>query len=297
MSRSDGRPSTRTPALACGCLIAGLVLAGCSSVFEGDQGGGGPDSTGFEHATGAEDVVVSVDSSGGYVPVEHNLRNTAEFLLLGDARAIVTGVTTQIYPGAALLPLQTTTVSEDQIQELLAAADDAGLLGEQIEYGEPGVTDMPTTDVRITVDGQTYAHAAYALGFDDGANLGLSDAEITAREALQGFIDAAQALAGADSEQFVPTAVVAYRLSAEDAPPVEEPDLVQEPMPWPIATVPPPVAAGDLSSCVAITGQEATDLLAALQEANELTPWVIGTEPPARMAFRPLLPGDPGCED
>jgi len=157
------------------------------------------------------------------------------------------------------------------------------------------VTDMPDTTVTITVDGATSSHTAYALGFDDSASLGLSESEIAARAALQDFIESAQALAGADSESYVPTELLAFRLSPEAAPAPEERDLVQEPMPWPIATVPPPVADGEVSSCVQISGQEAVDLLAALEVANELTPWLIGTEPPARMAFRPLLPGDPGC--
>lgn len=42
---------------------------------------------------------------------------------------------------------------------------------------------------------------------------------------------------------------------------------------------------------------EAIELSAALVDANELTPWLIGTEPPSRRAFRPLLPGDLGCEE
>ena len=289
--------SVRRSLFGLSAVLASVVLTGCSSIFEGEpEGGGGPSSGSYEHPTGGQDVVVSVRVLGGYVPLEYNLRNTPNVLVLGDGTVIVAGVMDMSYPGPAINPLQTSTISEDQIQELLTAADEAGLLSEAIEYGSPSVTDMPDTVLELTTGGRTFSHSAYALGFDDGTTLGLNDSEIATREALQGFLDTAQGLVGADSEQYVPTDVVAYRLSAQAAPPVEEPELQQEPRIWPIATAPPPVAGTDLTSCVEIAGQEAAPLLPALQEATELTPWLIGTEPPARMAFRPLLPGDPGCE-
>lgn len=300
MRLSGRRSADRTSLAACGCLVAGLVLVSCSSVFQGEPSGGNgaPSSVPYEHPTGAKDVLVSIDVAGGFLPMEFNLRNTAEFLLLGDGTVIAAGVTDMRYPGPAINPLQTTTISEGQIQELLAAAEAAGLLGGEVDYGNPAVTDLPDTHVDVTVGGSTSSQSAYALGFDNGTSLGLNDSQITAREALQDFIDTAQALIQADSELYAPAEVVAYRLSAQAAPPIEEPDLVQEPRSWPIPTLPPPAAETELSSCVVISGQEAADLLTALQDANELTPWLIGSdsEPPARMAFRPQLPGDPGCK-
>ncbi len=298
MTVSGRTTSSRTRWVACGCLVASVVLASCSSVFQGEPSGGngGPGAVPYEHPTGAQDVLVSIDIAGEYEPLEFNLRDTAEFLLLGDGTVIAAGVTDMRYPGPAINPLQTTTISEAQIQELLAAAERAGLLGGEVDYGDPAVTHMPDTLVDVTVDGSTSSQSAYALGFDDGTTVGLNDSQITARAALQDFIDTAQALVQADSELYTPAELVAYRLSAQAAPPIEEPYLVQKPRSWPIPTLPPPARETDLSSCVLIAGQEAADLLTALQEANELTPWLIGSEPPARLAFRSLLPGDPGCQ-
>jgi len=278
-----------------------VVLAGCGSVFEGepDDGDGGTGGAGagpFEHPTGAQDVLVSVDIAGGYTALQYELRNTPDFLLLGDGTVMTPSVTTAIFPGPAIRTLQSTTVDEEQIQELLAAADDAGLLGEEIDYGEPGVTDMDTTTVIVNVDGTTHTQSAYALGPDDANSPDLDEAARSAREALQEFIETAQTLVGADSQAYVPSEVLAFRLSTEMVAPVEEPDLVQPPMPWPVATVPPPVTGSEPSSCAEISGQEAADLLAALASANELTPWVIGDEPAVGMAFRPKLPGDAGCK-
>lgn len=290
----------RASMLGVGSLLASAALIGCGSVLQGpddDGGTGGPGSAPYDHPTGAEDVLVSIKSDGGFSPLEYNLRNTAQFLLLGDGTVIVPGVIIEIYPGPAIYPLQAARISEGQIQELFVAADEAGLIDAEIDYGQPGITDVPTTTVSLTINGRTVSQSAYALSYQDAPDPDLSDENVAAREALQGFIDTAQGIAGAGSEQYVPTGVVAYRLSDESAPPVDE-GLDQEPRPWPITTAPAATSsATGVATCIAVTGAEAETLLDALVEANELTPWLIGSDPPSRMAFRPLLPGDPGCED
>ncbi len=299
--RSVDRRPVKLALLGMGWVLAIVVLAGCGSILEGepdtgdDNGAPGSGSAPYEHPTGVRDVLVSVDLAGWYGPVEYALRNTASFLLLGDGTAITPAPYAEIYPGPAILPLQSTTLTEQQIQALFAAADAAGLLGESIDYGEPGITHQATTYVDITVDGRTVSHAAYALDSEGETEFNLGAASRAARAALRDFLATAQGLAAGEGALYEPDAVLAYRLRA-DTEPAPEPELEQEPRAWPIPTVPPPVEEGTPNSCVAITGQEAADLLAVLQEANELTPWLIGTEPPARMAFRPLLPGDPGCE-
>lgn len=287
--------------LMVGCLVASVVMIGCGSVLEGSGNGNGNDDGGggsapYDHPSGAEHVLVSITASGGFVPIEYHLRNTAQFLLLGDGTVIVPGVMIEIFPGPAINPLQATAVSEGQIQELFAAAEEAGLLGEEIDYGQPGITDVPTTTVTLTIDGRTVSQSAYALSYPDAPVAGLSQEQVAAREALRNFIDTAQGLAGADSEEYVPSGVVAYRLSAEAAPPVDEEGLEQEPRQWPITSAPAAPEATGTGTCIAVTGAEVPTLLAALAEANELTPWLIGTDPPSRMVLRPMLPGDPGCE-
>lgn len=298
-TRSSG--SASGPCLV-GCLFASLTLLGCSSVLQGapgtsggGTGGGGGGAVLYEHATGSEDVLVSVDLAGWYGPLEYALRNTASFLLLGDGTAIVPAAIDLSYPGPAINPLQSSTLTEQQIQELFAAAEAAGLLGAEIDFGEPGITDQATTYLDITVDGTTFSQAAYALDYiDDDPNL--SEASRAARAAARDFVTLAQAMVGGDSEQYVPTAVLAHRVSSSAETSVV-PELEQEARVWPIGTAPPPIAPTYPSSCVAIAGAEAAQLVAALVAANELTPWLIGAEPPTRMAFRPLLPGDPGCQE
>lgn len=283
-------------------LLVGVVLSGCASVLQGEPGtggGAGPSGSGpgsYEHPTGAEDVVTSIEVSGGLIPVEASLRTTAQFVLLGDGTAVVSGVTTEIYPGPALYPLQAATVTEDQIQDLIKAADDAGLLDGEIDYGQPPIADGPDTTVQLTVDGRTVTQSAYALDEQDENSPGVSEAQLAARTALRGFIDTAQGLAVDADESYVPAGVVAYRVNIESMTPVEDPSLGQPAQTWPIATAPPPPTASDITSCVAVTGAEVTPLLDALEQANELTPWTIGSDNAVRMVFRPLVPGDSGCK-
>jgi len=170
------------------------------------------------------------------------------------------------------------------------------LLDGEFEYGLPGISDVNTTTVTLTIDGRTVTQSAYSLSYQEASDTGLSAANIAARKALQGFIDTAHGLAGDGMQEYVPPSVLAYRLSAESAPPVVEEGLERQPRPWPIATVPAP-ATTSIGSCIEVTGAEATTLLAALDGANELTRWLIGAQAPTRMAFRPLLPGDPGCPE
>ena len=87
------------------------------------------------------------------------------------------------------------------------AAEEAGLLAEPPDYSQdaPQVTDMPSTTVEITADGETWTHSAYALGFED---------EQGRRAALADFVDEAiDLLDEGDAEPYEPAAI---RLAATD---------------------------------------------------------------------------------
>lgn len=281
-------------------LTASLLLVGCASVFDSappdGSAVGGPGSSPYEHATGAQDVLVSISGADGAGPQEAVAVHTTDFLLLGDGTAIVPGVVDLIYPGPAIYPLQSTALGEEQIQEFLSAAEEAGLLGEMVDFGSPALTDVINTNVTINVHGQSYRQSAYALGAAEES--ALSDPQKQARAALTTFIETARGLVGADSEQYVPTAVIAFGLSPDFSTPDDEAGLEQPPQLWPIASVPrmPVTSNSGQGTCVEVTGAEVPTLLAALANANALTPWVIEGQVPTPMDFRPLLPGDPGCE-
>ncbi len=192
-----------------GLLALALLLTGCAS----DSGGeaitdpAGP-GEGPVVARGADDVVLRIETGGGFVPVDYAFANGPTLLVTGD------GVVLQPAPRAAdagqprLQPYEQHTVDGATLEDVVRLAEEAGLLAEPPDYfeGAPQVTDMPSTTVEITADGETWTHSAYALGFDT---------EKGKRQALAEFVsDALDRLgAGETAEPYQPEAI---RLSATE---------------------------------------------------------------------------------
>jgi hypothetical protein len=299
--------------LAALAAVAALALVGAACSDDDDDGGivaGGDGTTeptdstdgttapsgadGREHPTGADEFVVRVFAGGGFVPVQFHLTTSPSYTLLGDGTVVEPGAVTAIYPGPALTPLHARHIDEAAIQEILQRADDAGLLEGEIDYGEPGITDVETTTVTINVDGEQHVQSAYALGFDDEEGGGnLTEEQREARQALRGFIESLAATDQPASEDYVPSEVIAYTLGIAEP----DADVPQEPQDWPIATLPARESAETPFACVTITGDETTTLLAALAGANQATPWVVpGVAEPLSIVFRAVVPGDEPCE-
>ena len=114
-------------------------------------------------------------------------------------------------PGPALAPLLRTRLREPQVQALLRRARAAGLLARgSIDYGDMGsigISDAPTTTVRLNVAGRRVTREAYALGISAG-NGRLPAAQARAREALSAFI--AGLPHGLAGSPYVPRSVVVY---------------------------------------------------------------------------------------
>jgi hypothetical protein len=271
-----------------------VVAGGDGTTTSDDTGGDGPADV-FEHPTGADEVVVQVTTGGGFVPVDIAVTTLPAFTLLGDGTVVEPGVVTAIYPGPAISPLTARHLEEADVQALLARAHDLGLLANGIDYGQPGVTDLPTTEVTITVSGTTYTHAAYALGFEDESSTGLTEAQIEDRRQLRDFVDATAPTGGAGGEPYQPERIAVYTIGDYQQP---DPMLEQEPVTWPLATPPAPVE-GDGFGCVLVEGSDVEVLLATLADANQASPWVVettdGDAGELALAFRPLVPGDAGC--
>jgi hypothetical protein len=156
------------------------------------------------------------------------------------------------------------------------------------------VADAPDTEVTIVAGGTTYRHAANALGIADArsggpGNSGLTPQAVANRKALSEFVAATQSLPPGE-EAWTPTAIAVYDLGAYQA----DPQLPQRPVPWPLATPPNLSSTTGARACTLVQGPDVATLFRALSSANALTPWVVGGTQHA-LAFRPLLPGQPGC--
>ena len=157
--------------------VVGLAIVATSCGSDGAQSSPSSDSTlppvatgdpatgGYTHPTGVDDVVISYAELGGFTTPAVTFQQTPAVLVPGDGRVFSPGAQIEIYPGPLLPAVQVQTITEPGIQNLLAAADDAGLLAD-IDYTiDSNVADASTATVVISADGDTWTHEAYALGF------------------------------------------------------------------------------------------------------------------------------------
>jgi len=228
-----------------------------------DTAGGA--ATSYDVASGPDDVVISVTNEGGFVPAGYAFVNAPIALVTGDGRALSTGPVTAIYPGPLLPNILQRSITPAAVQQLLAEADELGLLAD-VDYEDPtNIADAGTTIVTITVGGTTYRHEAYALG------LGPEGETDPARVALAEFVESMTDLPGTvgaaelgpdepyTSEQFLIQAmpVDPGAVGGDDI----EPTLVA----WPADA---PVRLVDAATCASVPTAELAPLFT---EATTLT--------------------------
>ena len=240
-----GRKGARTSGLlpAATALVAVLTLAACADV-------GGPGSTVTPDGTPdvADDVLdpslpmLQIEHSGGFVLMGTDFAGVPDLTVYPDGGAIVHGPQIAIYPPPALPNLRRQDLTDADVDALVTAAREAGLLDAVPEYGQPPVADVPTTFVTLRVDGREFVHAAEALGVGDGTTgddparepgqdgaltdggppadgglPGLTDAERAARAELAAFVARAHELVGTAGEG-EPYPIDAFAVMARPAP-------------------------------------------------------------------------------
>jgi hypothetical protein len=171
MTDQPPAPGTSCPAptlLATGLIL--LVAAACSPAAGGTSGpttgpsaGPTPEPTptavaGIAHATGAKDVVIRVEESGGFVPVGFLATSAPSFTLYGDGTVVFRDG--QAAPpdtvGSVMrsVPFQTINLDEEGIQALLAYALGPGGIGVAVGPYLGGVADVPATTFTVNADGR-----------------------------------------------------------------------------------------------------------------------------------------------
>lgn len=312
--------------------VLALALTGCQSLRDGagdppadDVAAGGSDEAPADPGPGGVPAgvgapVVQVWSGGGFVPVGWDFSQVPELTVYEDGTIITPGPQIRIYPGPLLPYVLVSQLDAADVEAIVAAARAAGLLTAAPDYGMPGVADLPTTHIAITVDGVTYEHAAYALGYVsgegmdgagvdgegvDGAGMdgegvdgagvppavvsGLTEEQVAARAVLAEFLTQVNgiALAEADTTEYAPTAVAMFAWALEGSDAATQPEA--EVVPWPIDT---PLA--DAHECTVIDGDAASVLLTALGTATQTT--YFEQDGVTYQAWvRPLLPHETSC--
>jgi len=257
-------------------LVVLFLLAAC-----GDDGGGGEagDPTNEVETTpltfgDGDEVWLRVDTGGGFVPIIVNQRQVPEVLLFDDGRLV--RLTSD--PGAVVPEFEVAQLDETETAALL---EEAGAVIEGPAVGNPNVTDLPTTTITLSTEGDDSTLDVYALGFDDEQ---LSADEQAARASVSALLDDL-ATAG-EGEPYVPEEWLALTTAT-----LEGADVVGA-VPWPLD--PDRAASADTPAvCTRLTGDEVGQVHDALLEGD--SEFVDTGTTVVEIALRPVLTGEETC--
>jgi hypothetical protein len=162
-----------------------LFLAACSGGATGSPGpsaspaasGSGspspsPADLGIEHPTGPTDVILRMESGGGFAPIGAAATQAPSFTLYGDGTLIARDDTAPwADPGPdgliRLVPFYQTRLVETDVQGLLQFALGEGGLGlARPTYESGGIADAPSTFFTLRAGGLEKSVVVNALGFD-----------------------------------------------------------------------------------------------------------------------------------
>ena len=277
--------------------LVALLTAACADGSSTTSDGGG-----IEHPTGADQLVLRVETGGGFTAPEYQLRLIPEFSLYGDGSIITPGPQIEIYPPPALPSVQSQPVSEEGMQAILQAAIDAGVdsAHDMTDMGSTMVADAPTTTFTISVNGATNSFGVYALGmFEGDCPDGMSKKECDSRSSLSSLVGQL-----GDLQSWLPAGSLGTMATYEPSGSRvfvgdvrRDADLPQPKVAWPLD--PPLASFGDDTGagyrCGVVAGSDWTQTLEPLAAGtNELTPWTSGGTRYG-LVFRPLLPDETGC--
>ena len=125
---------------------------------------------GIQHPTGAKDIVLRFEESGGFVPVEFMATSAPSFTLYGDGTLVFRD--SQATPPDAVgsvirsIPFQTVRLDEEGIQALLEYALGPGGLGVATGPYMSNAMDIPSQTFTVNADGRTKQVTANGLSPD-----------------------------------------------------------------------------------------------------------------------------------
>jgi hypothetical protein len=170
-------------------LLLVVALAGCG-VWPLDRPTDSPSPL-----PGDRLVFMVEDGAGGFTPQFHRALLTPALAVYGDGRVIqYDGKQAGDVPAAYVI----SRVDPESVAGFVADAEARNLINDQTDFGDPRVTDMPSTTVQL--HGTSRPHRIYVYAFGEGFDDDLTGAQRQARQELAEVIDRAYALAG-DAER------------------------------------------------------------------------------------------------
>lgn len=211
-----------------------------------------------------------------------------QVLVTSDGRLITPAPQLAVYPGPLLPSENSQSITQDGIDKLIDAARSAGLLANRSYESNQNIADASTATLRITADGETFVHEAYALGAGGGLGDELGEQLAPEREAFAAFIASLgdiPALVGADAlgpiELHEPSSYQLFATPAGDLSGFEiEPTVVE----WPTDTG---IVLAEITQCVEAETAVVGELLTS---ANQLT-FFTENDVNYQIVARPAYPG------
>jgi hypothetical protein len=129
--------------------------------------------------------------AGGFTPYFHQALLSPSLAVYGDGRVIqyAEGAQDPNVPAAYVI----SHADAAQAAAFVADAEKRNLINDETDFGDPGVTDMPSTTVQL--HGASGPHKVSVYAFDAGFDDDLPRAQRRARKELAEVIDRAYALA------------------------------------------------------------------------------------------------------
>jgi len=258
-------------------VVSSAALAGCVSATAGHGTRGAVRAP----ALPKDGVVVSIRDYPGFVAAVYAFRAVPTVVVAADGTA-VKAVSPSNGQAPAMPRFRTAQVGRDGVGRLMASAAELGLLGAELDFGSPAVSDLGGTTVEFRLAGRTIDQTAVAA--PPGTGLFLTPSERDRRQRLARFRALAESLVGADAAVYRSPTVAVRRTSAQTP---RAATTVQ----WPLsaAALPSPGA------CRLYTGSDAVRVQAVAEKAYVEASWASG---PIRTSlyFRPVLPGSTGCD-
>lgn len=268
-----------------------ILLAACAGQ---NAGAGSPSPSSASPALprgDADDLVLRVESVGGFVPADRRVGEEPTISIYADGRAVFPGPVIAIFPGPALPNWQVGMLSPAQLSSLGAKAAAAGVVA-GTDFGTPGVADAPAT--RVTVGDVSVRAEALQEAREDDAQL--TAAQQQARKKLLAFVNELNDLtAGLTPVAYRPTTLAGivqpYQNDGDNSLPLPEK------IAWPGPALPgEKILEGTEITCVLAMGPQLDAVWQAASKANTRTRWTSAGKTWS-VRFRPLLPDETTCAD
>jgi hypothetical protein len=257
--------------------VSSVLVAGCVSTTAGH----GTRRAAEAAALPRDGVVVSIRDYPGFVSAVYAFRAVPSVVIAADGTA-VRAVASRAGQDTAMPRFRSTQVGRDAVRRLLASAADLGLLGVELDFGSPAVSDLGATTVEFRLPRRTVDQTA--VDAPPGTGLFLTPTERDRQQRLARFRTLAESLVGDDAAPYrSPT--VAVRRTAAQTP------RAATTVPWPLR----PAALPKPGGCRLYIGTDAVRVQAAAEKAYVEASWASGPIHTS-LYFRPVLPGSTGCD-